>query len=60
MEGDLICPKCKQRHLRTHSLLVGSDVHYELECLWCGHREGDYETITKAKEAYEKKYGGNN
>ena len=63
--GDVICPKCKQKHLRTHSILVPSekgdgycDVHYEWECLWCGHHEGDYKSVAEATQDYEKKYGG--
>lgn len=64
--NDLVCPKCKQTHLRIHSTLVSSectrmqDVHYEWECGWCGHHEGDYKTPTEAKEDYNRKYGGIN
>lgn len=62
---DLICPKCKQKHLHMHSVLIPGktadsvDVHYEWMCGWCAYREGNYETATAAKEDYNKKYGGN-
>ena len=63
--GDMICPECGQKHLRTHTILVPSkagdglcNVHYEWECLWCGHHEGDYETVAEAVESYTKRIGG--
>ena len=63
---DFICPKCGQRHLHIHSILVNSksgqfeDMHYEWECGWCGHSFGDYPSTAKAKEEYNKEYGGSN
>ena len=57
--GDLKCPKCGQKHLRVHSIIVPEDVHYEWECGWCGYHEGDYLSRTAAVEDYEKRYGGN-
>ena len=56
---DVRCPRCRQVFLHTHSILVGTAVHYEWECSWCGHTEGDYESVAEAKQDYEKKYGGN-
>ena len=63
MLEDVRCPKCGQNHLRTHSILVWAnlknEVHYEWECMWCGHREGDYKTTAEAEKDYKEKYGGN-
>lgn len=56
---DMVCPKCGQKLLRPHSILVPDGVRYELECSWCAHKEGDYPSIAEAKKDYEKKYGGN-
>lgn len=61
---DQICPKCKKRFLRVHSILKHDDcgqltgVNYEWECYWCDFREGDYLTIADAKKEYKEIYGG--
>ena len=61
---DLVCPKCKDRSLHMHTTLVHAksgafeDVHYEWECSWCGHRFGDYTSVTEAQNDYNEKYGG--
>ena len=61
---DFKCPKCGQRHLRTHTKLIENEkrefstVHYEWECGWCGHAFGDYASISEAKIDYNKNYGG--
>lgn len=59
MEVDVRCPQCGQVFMRVHSLLKETaqgttDVRYEWECMWCGHREGDYFNFDEAKKDYEK------
>ena len=55
---NLVCPKCGQKHLRIHSTLVNDKIGYSWECYWCNYSEGEYKTITEAKEDYNAKYGG--